>query len=239
MGCMSYMGCMRWLFASLSQWLRNPPPYVGGYKRRCLRVLGVAVISTLFFAQGARSTPAVYERRVINYHQVDLAPLFEWWDRRKGVRPLASWIHVEGFLERETAYGWLVRGTIEGQNGLQYFLLRNPPQKELARLRELENSLPELEQQRASELGVAKQPMYDGREWNAYGELVRSPTQNYDRIEQAQTNLQDLDTRIADIRQQMATMLDKRGNFRVDAFALDMNQNYQGSPVFDFGFPSY
>jgi hypothetical protein len=51
--------------------------------------------------------------------------------------------------------------------------------------------------------------------------------------------LQDLDTRIADIRQQIATMLDKRGNFRVDAFALDMNQIYQGSPVFDFGFPSY
>jgi hypothetical protein len=176
---------------------------------------------------------------MINYHQVDLMPLFEWWDRRRGVRPLASWKHVEGALERETAYGWLVRGTIEGQNGLQYFLLRNPPQKELARLRELENSLPNLEQQRASELAVAKQPMYEGREWNAYGELVRSPTENYDRVEQAQFNLQDLDTRIADIRQQIATMLDKRGNFRVDAFALDMNQIYQGSPVFDFGFPSY
>lgn len=207
--------------------------------RRQTRVLGYVVICALFGIPSARSTPAVYERRVINYHQVDLMPLFEWWDRRKGDRPLASWKHLEGTLERETAYGWLVRGTIEGNDGLHYFLLRNPPQKELARLHELENSLPVLEQQRASELGVAKLPMYEGREWNAYGELVRSPTENYDRIEQAQANLQDLDTRIADIRQQMAAMLDQRGNFKVDAFGLDMNQVYQGSPVFDFGFPQY
>jgi len=217
----------------------NPAPYVGGYAKKCWRVLRVAIICLVFFVQSARSTPAVYERRVINFQQVDLMRLFEWWDRRKGVRPLASWKHVEGALERETAYGWLIRGTIEGQNGLHYFLLRNPPRKELDRLRELENSLPGLEQQRASELGVAKQPMYEGREWNAYGELVRSPTENYDRIEQAQTNLQDLDARIAEIRQEMAGMLDKRGNFKVDAFALDMNQVYQGSPVFDFGFPQY
>jgi hypothetical protein len=207
--------------------------------RRQRRVLGCGLICALLAIPSARSTPATYERRVINYHEVDLMPLFEWWDRRKGDRPLASWKQVQGTLERETAYGWLVRGTIEGKDGLHYFLLRNPPQKELARLHELENSLPELEQRRASELAVAKLPMYDGREWNAYGELVRSPTENYDRIEQAQVNLQDLDTRIADIRQQMADMLDKRGNFKVDAFALDMNQVYQGSPVFDFGFPQY
>jgi hypothetical protein len=201
--------------------------------------LARAVICTLLLVNSGRSTPAVYERRVINYHQVDLMPLFEWWDRRKGVRPLSSWKHVEGVMERETAYGWLIRGTIEGKSGLHYFLLRNPPQKELARLRELENSLPSLEQQRASELAVAKQPLYEGREWNAYGELMRSPTENYDRIEQAQTNLQDLDARIAEIRQEMAGMLDKRGNFKMDAFALDMNQIYQGSLVFDFGFPKY
>jgi hypothetical protein len=223
-GYNGYIGYKRFLSASLRRWRR---------------VLGCAVIGAFFLVQSGRSTPTAYERRVINYHQVDLMPLFEWWDRRKGVRPLSSWKHVEGMLERETAYGWLIRGTIEGQSGLHYFLLRNPPQKDLARLRELENSLPELEQQRATELAVAKQPMYEGREWNAYGELVRSPTENYDRIEQAQTNLQDLDTRIAEIRQEMAGMLDKRGNFRVDAFALDMNQIYQGSPVFDFGFPSY
>ncbi len=207
--------------------------------RQQRRAFGCAVICALMVITSARSTPTTYERRVINYHQVDLMPLFEWWDRRKGDRPLASWKHVEGTLERETGYGWLVRGTIEGNDGLHYFLLRNPPQKELARLHELENSLPTLEQQRASELAVAKLPMYEGLEWNAYGELVRNPSQNYDRIEQAQTNLQDLDTRIADIRQQMAEMLDKRGNFKVDAFALDMNQVYQGSPVFDFGFPPY
>jgi hypothetical protein len=218
------MGYKSYGSASLSRWLR---------------VLGCAVICALFLISSARGNPTVYERRAVNFHQVDLTPLFEWWDRRKGERPLASWKHVQGTLERETAYGWLIRGTIEGQDGLHYFLLRNPPQKDLARLHELENSLPGLEQQRASELAVAQLPMYEGREWNAYGELVRSPTENYDRIEQAQTNLQDLDTRIAEIRQEMAALLDKRGNFRVDAFALDMNQVYQGSPVFDFGFPQY
>jgi hypothetical protein len=37
----------------------------------------------------------------------------------------------------------------------------------------------------------------------------------------------------------MAGMLDGRGNFKVDAFALQLNESYQGSQVFDFGFPPY
>jgi len=207
---------------------------------KCCSPLGCAAICWLFLAESARSAaPMVYEVRTINFQRVDLLPLFDWWQRRRGVRPLSSWKHIEGALDREAAYGWIVRGTIEGRDGMYYLLLRNPPQKELARYRELENQLPQLEQARASELAVTKLPAYKGWDWDVNGGIVWLPSDDFDRIEQAHRNLDELDGRIHDIRQEMAGMLDKRGNFRVDAFALQLNQNYQGSPVFDFGFPTY
>ena len=100
------------------------------------------------------SAPTVYDKRVINYHTVDLLPLFVWWDHKHGARPLTAWKHLQGILERQTVYGWLCHGYIEGQSGLQYFLLTHPPSKELERYRELEKQLPELEQKKSAELEV-------------------------------------------------------------------------------------
>jgi hypothetical protein len=208
---------------------------------------GLAVCAVIFLAMAVSARPTVYEKRVINYQPVDLLPLFVWWENPKGTRPLTSWKHVEGSLERETMYGWLIRGTIEGQNGLQYFLLKNPPRKELARYRELENSLPRLQQQRAALLPVATLPAYKTYNLNRYagtdpsidGGAVTLPSEDFDKIDQAKNDLQQVDGQIQAAREEMAGMLDRRGFFKVDAFALQMNQQYQGSQVFDFGFPSY
>jgi hypothetical protein len=207
---------------------------------KCCRSLSCVATCAVILAQVASAAnPTVYEQRIIQFHKVDLLPLFDWWDKRQGARPLSTWKHIEGFLDRESAYGWLVRGTIEGQNGLQYFLLKNPPRKEIARYRELENSLPNLEQERASALEVTKLPAYKGWDWDVNGGMVRLPSEDYDRVEKAQVNLEEVDGRIQAVRQEMAGMLDGRGNFKVDAFALQLNESYQGSQVFDFGFPPY
>jgi hypothetical protein len=193
-------------------------------------------VCMLYANTGSAAAPAVYERRVINNYPVDLMPLFVWWDHQHGgVRPLTSWKHVQGALERETMYGWLVRGTIEGQSGLQYFLLKNPPRKELAKYRELEAQLPKLEQARATTLPNTKLPTDRGWDWVVWG----APAEDVDRVEHARNELNQIDTQIQTTREEMAEMLTKRGYFKVDAFALQLNQVYQGSPVFDFGYPSY
>jgi hypothetical protein len=184
------------------------------------------------------AAPTVYERRIINNYQVDLMPLFVWWDHREhqqGARPLTSWKHLQGALERETVYGWLVRGSIEGQSGLQYFLLKNPPRNELARYRELEAELPKLEQARAETLPNTKLPADRGWDWAVWG----VPSEDVNRVEQARTDLNDIDQKIQTSRDEMSGMLTKRGYFKVDVFALQLNQVYQGNPVFDFGYPPY
>jgi hypothetical protein len=192
----------------------------------------------LFATETHAAAPAVYHRRVINNHQVDLLPLFAWWDHQEhqhGMRPLTSWKHIQGMLEQETIYGWLVRGSIEGQAGVQYLLLKNPPQKELARYRELEGQLPTLEQARADTLPNTKLPAERSWEWMAWG----VPAEDVNRVEQAAKDLNQIDQKIAASRQEMEGMLTKRGYFKVDCFALQMNQVYGGNPVFDFGYPPY
>src|SRR5206468_2204759 len=99
--------------------------------------------------------------------------------------------------------------------------------------------LPKLQQERASTLAVAQLPAYKGWDWDVNGATTRVPTDDFDRVEQAQSNLRELDQRIHTVRAEMAGMLDTRGYFKVDAFALQLNQVYDRSPVFDFGFPSY
>jgi len=193
------------------------------------------------------AAPGVYPRRVINQQSVDLLPLFVWWDHQRGVRPLTAWKHLQGVLQQETVYGWVVRGYIEGQSGLQYFLLKNPPRKELARYRELEGQLPQLEREKASKLAVAKLPAYKTHSLGRYsssdgsvdGGAITLPTEDFDRIQQAKNELHEIDAQTSAIRDEMASMLTKRGYFKVDAFALQADQVYQGYSVFDFGYPPY
>ena len=146
-----------------------------------------------------------------------------------------------------TRYGWLIRGTIEGQNGLQYFLLKNPPKTELARSRELEGQLPELEREKSDKLELASQPthktwsmgLYSNSSGTAENPAYTLPVQNLDEINEAKAQVQEIDAHIAGVRQEMGSMLTKRGYFKIDGFALKLNEVYQGSPVFDFGYPQY
>jgi hypothetical protein len=195
-------------------------------------------ISVLLSApSNASANPAVQARRLIGYQQVDLSPLFYWWEHRQGVRPLQAWKHVQGVMERQSVYGWLVRGKIEGQTGLQYFLLRNPPAPGLARYRELNDSLAKLEQERSSTLAITRLPAYNGWMYDYLGRPIRAPSEDFERIEEAKSHLQEIDQQIASVRQEMGGMLNGDGYFKVDAFALQLNEQYQGSPVFDCGFP--
>jgi hypothetical protein len=183
--------------------------------------------------------PAVYPKRMINYQQVDLMPLLTWWEQQDGERPLSSWSRVQGFLDKESPLGWLVRGTIEGLPGLQTILLKHPPREELAKYRELTALLSQLEQQRKATVPVTRMQEYQGWGINSVGGPVRLPTGNFDRIQQAKADLQDIDDHIASVQEDIAKMVDTHGKFIVDAFALRLNERYRTHAVFDFGYPPY
>ena len=103
---------------------RGGIPFPGLSALACLALCFVVLMESRGFAD-----PAKYPRRTVNYQPIDLMPLLLWWEKPQGVRPLVSWKHVQGIIERETIYGWVVRGTIEGKPGLQFFLMRNPPEE--------------------------------------------------------------------------------------------------------------
>jgi hypothetical protein len=207
---------------------------------RSLGAVGLLALATLagiptLLAAG----PAAYPQRYIEPHRVNLAPLISWWDHPQGQRPLTSWKHIHGNLERETPYGWLVQATVEGEAGSKYLLLRNPPRKELARFRELEKQVASLEQRRASVLHVAGLPAFSGWTYDGAGDLVQVPSENFDKVEEANAELTDLDYDIAVAHGEMGAMVNKDGWFRVDVFALRLDKLYQGMPVYDFGLANW
>jgi len=182
------------------------------------------------------ANPAVYPKRRVNNYTVDLMPLILWWEEPHGNRPLLSWKHIQGTLEQESGFLWLIQAKAEGQTGWQALALKNPPRERLQRYRELKELLPKLEQARASAAQIANLPAYSGWHWNYYG-LARTPSADYDRIEQAKAHVQELDHRIGLAHEELAVLADKHANFRIDAFALRVNEIYQGRPGYDFGYP--
>ena len=214
--------------------------------RKSLRVVTV-IVALLVSTASMRPMPTVYPKRVINNHTVNLSPLFAWWDEKHGGRPLTAWKHLEGVFDQETVQGWLCRGSIEGQSGRQYFLLKNPPQKELVRYRELENQLSQLQYERTAKLEVAGQPAYETWNLGVYSNSRGTaddaafivPRENFEAIKQANSELQNIDVQIQSVRQEMAGILTKDGHFKIDGFALQVTQRYQGHPVFDFGYPLF
>ncbi len=206
------------------------------------KIIPLLLLDILLALQCLASGPTVYEKRIISYHTVDLLPLFVWWDHKQGARPLTRWKHLQGIMDRETPYGWLCRGSIEGQPGLQYFLIKNPPKKDLQHYRKLENELPQLEEEKASKLEFASQPTHKAYSLYTSSDqdpAIQLPVENHDAIVEAKDQVHELDARIQGVRQEMGEMLSKRGYFKIDSFALQLNETYQGSPVFDFGFPNY
>jgi hypothetical protein len=52
----------------------------------------------------------------------------------------------------------------------------------------------------------------------------------------ALTRLQELGRTIPSLSRELGELQDEHGNFRLDAFALRLNEQYRGLPVFDHGY---
>ena len=105
--------------------------------------------------------------------------------------------------------------------------MRNPPKKEIGRLRELEAMLPKLQTKEPQPWQSPNcQPTKAGP-MTLTAAPQGFPPEDFDRIEQAQNNLYSIDQHIKEVRAEMATMLDTQGNIKVDAFALQLNLMYE------------
>jgi hypothetical protein len=172
----------------------------------------------------------------VNGYTVDLQPLMQWWPAPKGLRPLAGWKHVRGTIVKEISLGWVVSGKAEGQEGTSTFVVKNPPRDSVRRFQEAKSQLTETERVRAEVTEFLKRPVCT--DWYGYwqGQFQwTAPPISVSEYNQGTARLAELDQKITSLHAQLAAMQDANGNFRLDAFALKLNQAFDGLPVYDHG----
>ena len=182
----------------------------------------------------AEADPCDSPIRMINEQSVDLSPLLEWWSNPQGCeRPLFAWKQVRGRIMRETAYGWIIQGEAEGEGQPLRFLLRNPPFERLQKYHEMQRQLRAYEQERIYLNDYLNRPVR-----SPYDSQVDSAIPSISWSDQliAITRLQQLERTIPALHQEFSRLQDDRGNFKLDAFALRINETYKGLPVFDHGY---
>lgn len=76
-------------------------------------------------------------KRIVAGRTVDLSPLVDWVEAKdeKAARPLPNWSTVEGTIVGNSAYGWIVKGKVDGK--LAKFVLRNPSADKLIEFQQL------------------------------------------------------------------------------------------------------
>ena len=191
----------------------------------------VASISLLLSAIFAGADPCDSPLRMLGEQTVDLQPLFEWSSNPDaGERPLSAWKRVRARIVRETAYGWLVEGEAEGESQPSMFLVKHPPRERLERFRELQRQLSAYRQQRADLDAYLDRPVHTPDNNWGYTSI------SYEDQLAAVTRLQEVARSIAWTRHELVYLQDDHGNFRLDAFALRLNEQYEGFPVFDHGY---
>ena len=183
-----------------------------------------------------QANPCAHPKRMVNGYTVNLQPLIDWWTDSKGVRPLPGWKHIRGNIARDTSSGWVVTGKAEGQSQSRAFFLKNPPREKLARFRELQRSLSQLERLRATVLEMLRRPVTTGWIWPGAGPGGATYVSAAEH-RQYELRLHSIDTEISLAKEELATMQDEQGEFRLDAFALRLPETFEGLPVFDFGYP--
>jgi len=217
---------------------------------RSLAVLATAAL--LLLAPEAKANPLRYPKRAVNGVLVDLSPLFRWWTNHMGDRPLVAWVHVTGTIVGTNSLGWTVRGTADRRSDApsdseskvsDAFILKSPPLADRAKFEQLLAQRAELEaklkgdKDQETELSSEKKHVHRNRA------LSNQLSQN---IDQAKTSESDVQNQIKALDQELEpygfkpTGGEDQFKYKVDCFALDLNQEKLGVRVYDHGgFSSY
>ena len=218
------------------------------------RLMGIVVV-LLAAGPDLPATPLKAPKRVVDGKTVDLSPLFKWWTKHDGRRPLAAWVHVTGAVVGTNAWGWVVEAQIEktdhparqtGANpanadGPARILLREPPMQDKAQFEQLSVQLKALNAQHAALTGEESQARNRAdalsREQRAYprSRVIAAEHRQVVQVEnQAREGLKPIDLQIQDLKKKLAAYPNP-DHYEVDCFALDTQRAYSGLPLYDHG----
>jgi hypothetical protein len=222
--------------------------------RRCLSILGYLMLFWAAFAVSA--DPLKDPKRIIDQRTVDLSPLFKWWAKHDGERPLKAWVRVTGSVTNVLGWGWVMQGRAErsmldDENetlrpaGDFRFVLKNPPTEEMAQFAGLSAERKRLEAEQAtleaSATNAAKrakllsdQDAANRRNHLPSRNLGFEATQWRHQENSFRQQLGPVEKQLAEIRKQMAEYPDPY-RFTVDCFALVTSGKFNGMPVYDRG----
>ena len=202
------------------------------------------------------ATPLKDPRRVINGQTADLTPLFKWWTKHEGSRPLSAWLHVTGTIVETNAYGWVIEARVEpGKHGAKAasdappgphrIVLHDPPLGDLAEFEQLHSQMSDLTQQHSALSGQqthAKQQadalsreQSSLRRYGAHSRTLAVEAGDLNLTQkQTRQQLQPVNQQMKELKQKLAAF-PSADHYEVDCFALKTGRTYQGMAVFDHG----
>jgi hypothetical protein len=207
---------------------------------------------------GASAAPVEYPKRWVDSYTVDLGPLFNWWGKREGPRPLSSWVHVTGSIVGTNSAGWIIEADLDGAAdrkavknasgpppGAQRIILMSPPVDDLVEFERLSARLDTLSRQRmelAAEENEAKnreQAMAEQqRSARRNGSRARVLTLEVRQLKEAENRAyqgqRPLDQEIQELKKKLASY-PHSDHYLVDCFALDRHWEYERLRVYDHG----
>jgi len=224
-----------------------------------VRRIGWFAALALVSAPALLGSPMRDPKRLVNERTVDLNPLFQWWTKHNGPRPLTAWVHLSGPIVGTNAFGWVVEAQVEGgahsesagdakgaaPSAERKIILRNPPWQELAEFARLSAQLKTLTNQRV-QLANAEAQAKTRAEADAKTRSANRHNRSYSRAlaaderqsKQTETQARDqvkiLDQQIADTKKKLS-IYPSADHYAVDCFALDAGSEFSQMQVYDHG----
>lgn len=196
-------------------------------------------------------------QRWVGDQKIDLTPLFHWWTKHDGQRPLTAWVHVTGSIVGTNTWGWILNARVEdsstgdknrssGKPESLKIILKNAPLRELAEFQSLVARQHTLTSQRESLSSKAKQAgeqvqvisAQQKADRKAHVRSARSlsvENKKWKQIEkEAKEELKQIDPQIKTLKEKLAAFAEGE-SYVVDCFALDSGQRFNGLEVYDHG----
>ena len=201
-----------------------------------------------------QANPLKDPKRLIAGQTVDLEPLFRWWTNRHGDRPLYAWAHLTGAVVATNGWGWTVEGRLDppatrgraaakaraSANGQVKLALRHPPVSELEQFSEVaaqSKALHDQSQVLSNALSAAAMRLRELGPNSQHSRPLAVQIRQLRLVEnQAKAQLASLRPQLADCRAKLAAFPDAT-KYVVDCLALDMGEEVNGLPIYDYGLP--
>ncbi len=218
------------------------------------RMVGIVAV-LLAAGSSLPATPLKAPKRTVDGRTVDLSPLFKWWAKHDGKRPLAAWVHVTGTVVATNAWGWVVEAQLEKTDhpnrqtedkpatttGPTRIVLREPPLQDRALFEQLSSQLKTLNAQHATLAGQEAQAknradaLNREQHANHHSRALAAEHRQVVQVEnQAKQELKPVDQQIQDLKKKLAAYPNP-DHYEVDCFALDTQRVYNGLPLYDHG----